>query len=145
MPTKFIEVYDRALFKMRDYSFLTACSDLKEAVLQHYLLSAIADFQDSCTDIDITDYDLEKEQFNNTLTNHVIEILAIGISYHWLYSKEMDSKLLRNIIHKDDYTSYSPGNLLEKITALKDGVEIRYRGKINEYSVLHGGVATRKV
>ncbi len=48
MPTKFEEIYGRALFKFTDYSFINTCTDLKEAVLQKYLLSSIVDFQHSC-------------------------------------------------------------------------------------------------
>ena len=41
MPTKFEEIYGRALFKFTDYSFLNpCCTDMKEAVLQKYLLSS---------------------------------------------------------------------------------------------------------
>ena len=61
MPTKFEEIYGRALFKFTDYSFINTCTDLKEAVLQKYLLSSIVDFQHSCK-VDLNDYDLEKEQ-----------------------------------------------------------------------------------
>ena len=64
MPTKFEEIYGRALFKFTDYSFLNpCCTDMKEAVLQKYLLSSIVDFQHSCKE-NLNDYDLEKEQFN---------------------------------------------------------------------------------
>ena len=38
MPTKFTDIYDRAIFKFTDYTFLTTISDFKEAVLQNYLL-----------------------------------------------------------------------------------------------------------
>ena len=58
MPTKFREIYDRAIFKFTDYSFLDAIPDFKEALLQQYLLSAIVDFQHAC-EVDITDYDIE--------------------------------------------------------------------------------------
>ncbi len=64
MPTKFEEIYGRALFKFTDYSFLNpCCTDMKEAVLQKYLLASIVDFQHSCKE-NLNDYDLEKEQFN---------------------------------------------------------------------------------
>ena len=41
MPTKFEEIYGRAVFRFTDYSFLSTCTDVKEAVLEKYLLSSI--------------------------------------------------------------------------------------------------------
>lgn len=144
MPTKFEEIYGRAIFKFTDYSFLTTVSDLKEAVLQKYLLSAIVDFQHACK-VNLNDYDLEKEQFNVELDNEIIEILSIGIAYHWLNAQAMNRQLLRNVIHNKDYTSYSPANLLKEIQSLRDSFEGDYRGKINTYSLRYGSIETLKV
>ncbi len=144
MPTKFEEIYGRALFKFTDYSFINTCTDLKEAVLQKYLLSSIVDFQHSCK-VDLNDYDLEKEQFNIELDNEIIEILSLGIAFHWLSAQALNRQLLKNMIHNKDYTSYSPANLLKEIRTLRDGLEQEYRGKINTYSFRYGSFDTLKV
>lgn len=144
MPTKFEEIYGRAVFKITDDTFLTTNSDLKEAVLQQYLLASIADFQHSCR-VDLNDYDLDNEQFNVELDNEIVEILALGIAYHWLDAQAMNRQLLRNVIHNKDYTSYSPANLLKEILSLRDSVEQNYRGKINTYSFRYGNIDTLKV
>lgn len=144
MPTKFEEIYGRAVFKFTDYTFLTTGSDLKEAVLQKYLLAAIVDFQHACK-VDLNDYDLENEQFNIELDNEIIEILALGVAYHWLNAQAMNRQLLRNIIHNKDYTSYSPANLLKEILSLRDTLEQDYKGKINTYSFRYGTIDTLKV
>lgn len=144
MPTKFSEVYERAIFKFTDYSFLTAITDFKEAVLQKYLLSAITDFQYACT-VDITKYDKELEQFDEELDNEMIEILSLGVAFYWLTAQAMNRELLKNRIHNSDYTSYSPANLLKEIQSLRDEMGKEYRGKINTYSFRHGGIETLKV
>lgn len=145
MPTKFKEIYGRAVFKFTDYSFVTTCPELKEAVLQKYLLSSIVDFQHACTTVDLNDYDLEKEQFNIELDNEIIEILSSGIVYHWLNAQALNRQLLRNIMHNSDYTSYSPANLLKEIQSLRDSIEQEYKGQINTYSFRHGSIDTLKV
>lgn len=137
MPTKFKDVYERALFKFTDQSFLESCTELKDAVLKRYLLSAIIDFQHSCK-ADLTDYDLESEQFNVDLDNEIIDILSLGIAFHWLSAQVLNRQLLRNMIHNKDYTSYSPANLLSEMRGLRDDVEKEYRGKINTYSFRNG-------
>ncbi len=144
MPTKFEEIYGRAIFKFTDYSFLSTCTDLKEAVLQKYLLSAIVDFQHSCN-LDLTDYDLGNEKFNIELDNEVMEILSLGIAFHWLSAQVLNRQLLRSTIHNKDYTSYSPANLLKEIRTLRDDIEKEYRGRINTYSFRHGTFDTLKV
>ena len=144
MPTKFEEIYGRAVFKFSDYSFLSTCTDLKEAVLQKYLLSSIVDFQHSC-EVDLTDYDLEEEQFNVELDNEIIEILSLGIAFHWLSAQALNQQLLRNMIHNKDYTSYSPANLLKEIRTLRDEIEKEYKGKIHTYSFRHSTYENLKV
>lgn len=144
MPTKFEEIYGRAVFKFTDYSFLNVCTDLKESVLQKYLLSAIIDFKHSCA-VDLEDYDLEKEQFNIELDSEIIEILSLGIAYHWLNAQALNRQLLRNVIHNKDYTSYSPANLLKEINSLRDELGAEYRGKINTYSFRIGSFDALKV
>lgn len=144
MPTKFEEIYGRALFKFTDHSFLSTCIELKEAVLQKYLLSAIVDFQHSCK-VDLNNYNIAKQEFNIELDNEIIEILSLGIAFHWLSAQALNRQLLKNIIHNKDYTSYSPANLLKEIRTLRDEVEKEYRGKINTYSFRHSSFDTLKV
>lgn len=142
--TKFSEVYERAIFKFRDYGFNEMVSDFKDAILKNYLLSAIVDSKYAVTEVNLEDFDLQNEQFNNQLSNEVIEILSVGILYYWLTAKTFDSKLLRNKIHKSDYTAYSPANLLDKIKDLRESLYGEYMGKINTYSFRHGGIETLK-
>lgn len=144
MPTKFSEIYERAIFKFTDYSFLTAITDFKEGVLQKYLLSSIVDFQHVCA-VDITKYDLRLEEFENELDSEIIEILSLGIAFHWLSAQALNRELLKNRIYNSDYTSYSPANLLKEVQTLRDTIEGEYRGKINEYSFRHGSIETLKV
>lgn len=141
MATKFSDVYDRALFKFQDYSFIEGIRDFTEAVLQKFLLSSIADFQHSCR-FDLTKYDLVKEEFEATLENEELEILATGIQYHWLNAKMLDVRLLKNKISSKDYTTYSPANLLKVITELRNEVRTNYRGLINTYSFRYSDIDT---
>jgi len=117
---------------------------MKEAVLQKYLLSSIVDFQHSCKE-NLNDYDLEKEQFNVELDNEIIEILSLGIAFHWLSAQALNRQHLKNMIHNKDYTSYSPANLLKEIRTLRDEIEKEYRGRINTYSFRYGSFDTLKV
>ncbi len=144
MPTKFEDVYGRAVFRFTDHTFLTTCIELKQEVLEKYLMSAIVDFQPACA-VNLSDYDLEAKQFNVDLDNEIIEILGLGIAFYWLSAQVLNRQLLRNIIHNKDYTSYSPGNLLNEARGLRETLEQEYRGKINTYSFRHGSIDKLKV
>lgn len=144
MPTKFSEIYERAIFKFKDYSFINAIADFKEAVLQQHLLSALTDFQ-HVSKVDITKYNLKQEEFVEELGNEEIEILALGISFYWLSAQVMNRELFKNRIHNSDYTSYSPANLLKEMQALLAMLEQNYRGKINVYSYRYGDIGSLKV
>lgn len=144
MPTKFTDIYDRAIFKFTDYTFLTIISDFKEAVLQNYLLSSVVDFQPVCT-YDLSKYDLEKEEFEETLGLEEIDILATGIAVYWLNGQALNKELLKNRVYSTGYNGFSPANLLKEIHSLKADLEMDYWGKINVYSFRHGSIETLKV
>lgn len=142
--TSFDTIYERAVFKFTDYSFLDTNTELKKAILQKYLLSAITDFQDESA-VDIKTYDLTNGNFTNDLGDIEIEILSLGVAYYWLRAKALNSQLLKNAIHNKDYASYSPANLLKEVRELRDSIKREYLGKIKNYSFKNGNIDSLKV
>lgn len=143
MPTKFEEIYNRAIFKFTDYTFLTSQADCKTTALQKYLQSAVVDFE-HVSKVNLA-YDTELKEFYEKLGNEECEILALGVAYYWLSAQLLNRELLKNRIHNSDYNSYSPANLLKEIRSLKDDVEQQFYGKINTYSFYHSQIEDRKV
>ena len=144
MATKFTDIYNRAIFRFSDYSFLEFRPEKRDEILSSFLMSAKSDFVNSCS-TNLNDYDLDKGIFNNDLTDEEQEILALGIAYYWLSMKTMDSQLLKNIMTRKDYNTYSPANLLKELSALKTSLKQEFRGRINEYSYRLGTLDTLKV
>lgn len=143
MATTFATIYDRALFKFADYSFLNQPEVTNEEILSKYLLSAITDFQ-HMSRIDISDYDLTLGQFNQTLGDDEIEILALGVAYYWLSFKTLNSRLLKNVLNSKDFYYYSPGNLLKEIQTLRKTVYKEYRSMMKRYTYIDNGLADLK-
>lgn len=143
MATKFSEVYNKAILKFSDYDFLDIFTNVRDDMMQGFLISAIVDFKNSCAE-DLTNYDLSKQTFNVELDDEIQEILALGISYHWVRYKTLNSELLRNSMTHKDFTTYSPANLLKELTTLKNTLKSEFRGKVNEYSYRYGNLATIK-
>lgn len=142
--TTFKEIYDRAIFRISDYSFLNLEDSKREQVLRRYLMSAQSEFVNSCA-IDLNDYNEDLKQFNNTLGDEVVEILSLGIAYYWLSAKTLNSELLRNVITSKNYTSYSPANLLKETQNLRKELQKEFQGKIKLYSIRHSSLETLKV
>lgn len=141
MATSYNEIYQRAIFRFRDYDFMKMNDvDIGE-ILSHYMRSAIADFAPICQE-DLWSRDEENETFAADLSEWVQEILASGIAYYWLSSKIMDQEALRNSLSTKDYTYFSPANLLRESQEFRSQVRKEYRDNINKYSYRHNDIAS---
>jgi len=133
MATTFREIYNRALFRFADHKFLEYDVEIKEAVLERYLISAKTEFEDICR-VNLNDYNKETKQFNQDLDDKIIEILSLGIAYYWLSFKTLDSELVKNVLNSRDYYYYSPGNLLKEVQTLRETVRNEFYSAMREYS-----------
>ena len=140
MSTPFVDIYQRAIFRFRDYDFCHMNDlDINE-VLFAYLRSAISDFSPVC-EIDLNDFDAEAEEFNQDLDNEVQEILSLGISFYWISTQIMNQELLRNSLSTKDYSYFSPANLLRESQTLRDSLRKEYRDRITQYTYHHADLA----
>ena len=62
MSTTFLDIYDRAIFRFKDYDFMRIDIQSREDILERYLLSSIADIGVVAPDYMQFDYD-NKEFF----------------------------------------------------------------------------------
>ena len=141
MATSYDKIYQRAIFRFRDYDFMKMNDDDVGDVLGHFMRSAIADFAPVCHE-DLWTRDEEKAEFASDLTELVQEILAAGIAYYWLSSKIMDQEVLRNSLSTKDYTYFSPANLLRESQEFRNQVRKEYRDRITQYSYRHNDIAS---
>lgn len=148
MATPFSEIYERALFKMKGHELFklqneTASKEDIYAVLYMYLVSAQADFEDLC-ETDLTDINIENNQYNNDLSNKEIEILALGIRYHYFSYLASNDELFRNSLSAKDYSLYSPANLLKEVNSAKEQYYQEYNHKMIDYTYRFDSIATLK-
>lgn len=144
MSTPFTEIYSRALYRFKDYNFLSFDPDTTEDVLYHHLMSAQSDFEGTCR-YDLSDRDELSKRYNQSLDNKSIEILSLGVAYYWLSSKTLDSDLLKNNLSTADYSQYSPAMILDKINTLRTDILREFERKIIKYSYSNGDIASWKV
>lgn len=144
MSTPYSKIYEVAMSKFSDYSFLKLNEEQREAILEIYLNSSQVDFQRVCH-FDLTDRDDSNKQYNVDLDNECLEILGLGIAYYWLSSYVLDSELLKNKLSLKDYSYYSPANLLKELQALRDSLGRDFKREIIKYSYFNGDVSSLKV
>ena len=140
MTTSFADIYERAIFKIRDSKLASLNMADQEYVLKHYLFEAIAEFSPHCLE-KIDDFDAENETFNVRLSNETQEILALGISVAWLDAQLRDKELLRNKLSTKDYQYFSPANLIREANTLRKTLSREQEKRIVNYTYSHGDIA----
>lgn len=140
MPTPFNDIYSRAIFRFADYEFLKHDIPTREDILWNYLRSAKTEFAPIC-EKNLDDYNEDLQEFNIELNDDEIEILALGVAYHWLSFKTLNSRALQNVLNSKDYSYYSPATLLKEVRALRDTVKKEFQSAMRKYSYNHNSVS----
>lgn len=141
--TSFSEVFERAMFRFRDKSFMRLNTADREHILMNHMFAAVSDFQRVCK-IDLP-YDIETMCFNVKLGHEEIDILALGVATYWLKSRAHDEDVLHNRLYTKDYNFFSPANLLREINNLLKITEDEFRKRLVEYSYMHSDLANIEV
>lgn len=141
MATSFLDIYDKAVFRFKDYDFMRIDIQSREDILERYLQSAVADFAVVCEDGHL-EMDWDYKEFEEDLTHEEQEILALGVDYYWFSSKVQNSELLRNSMSTKDYTFFSPANLMRELRNLRNDLKAEFKTAITLYSYNHGNFAS---
>lgn len=144
MATPYSEIHSRAIAKFSDYDILKFDISTREMMLNDYLLSAQVEFQRMCK-VDLSDKDDILAQYNETLDDEVVEILATGEAFYWLYPKVLNSENLYNVLNTKDFTTYSPANLLKELQNLRDVLWKDFNRKMVLYTYRTADIAGLKV
>lgn len=140
MATPFSDIYDRAIFKIRDGKLASLNMADQEFILKRFLKTAIADFAEHCL-VDINDFDDENDCFNVDLDNEVQELLALGIAQNWLDTQMRDKEMLRNKMSTKDYQYFSPANLVREANTMREQFRKEYEHRLIRYTYAHGNLA----
>ena len=133
MATPYNKIYDRAMFRFRDYEFLRLTENDRELVLENHLKSAEADFIDICR-YDLTKINDALKEYEEDLDNETIDVLAAGVAYYWMSSKVLSEELFQNNLSLKEYTIHSPANLLRELTVLRKDLRKEFNRKMIRYS-----------
>lgn len=144
MATPFEVIHGRAIAKLTDYDMLKLDPSMREQILNEYLRSAQMEFQRLCKE-DLSDRDETLAQYNQDLSDEVIEVLATGEAYYWLCPKVLNTENLYNVLNTKDFSMYSPANLLKELQTLRDTMWKDFKRKMYEYTYRTADIAGLRV
>ena len=144
MATSYIDVIDRAQYRITDYDVLKRAFQDHYTLMERYLMSAVSDFRPHCI-YDLTDRNEDEKCFNADLDDECLEILALGISYYWLSSHTLSSDLMKNRMNAKEYTFFSPANLLGQIKELRNDVQQEFKRALVLYTYRHGNISNPSI
>lgn len=133
MGTPFENIYVRCRGRIRDYDKEGYTDEMFAQAEQDLLEVAIDDFSDICIQ-DLTDYDIELQEFNIELSRKEQSILALSMIVHWLEPYVYNSDALKNAMSTKDFSVFSPAKLLEQMKDLLQQSERKLKAEMNGYS-----------
>lgn len=135
MGTPFESVYDKFRDKITDYDLPKMTEQNRTTLMTNYLTSSCVAFKRWCIDLDLT-RDSNAQTFSIDLNDEEIEILATGMAYYWINPKVMSSDNVKNSMSTRDWSSFSPAELLLRLTELKKQLYKDFKSAAVEYSFL---------
>lgn len=118
MPTPYESIYENLLPKFRSYEIPMMTVDEVKDYLHDYLVPAIARFHVCRKDLNNRDDILER--FNCELSDVEIEILSNYALLEYIDSTYVRvPALLKVNLSSTDFNSYSPANMLSKLTEMQ--------------------------
>ena len=140
MATSYIDVIDRAQYRITDYDVLKRAFQDHYSLMERYLMSAVSDFRPHCI-YNLSDRNEDEKAFNADLDDECLEILALGISYYWLSSRTLSSELTANRMSAKEYSFFSPANLLGQVKELRNDVQQEFNRALVLYTYRHGNIS----
>lgn len=138
--------YDRFteafLSKITEYDFVNLCDFERNGLIDGYMKRAIAAFKKVCKydlastgddnirefEIDIPEEDLEE----------IVEIVSEGMLVQWMKPYTYRQENLEAVLSTKDFTTYSPAELLLRISNAYAAAKRDFTNMIREYSYNHG-------
>ena len=133
---------DAFLQKIMEYDFINMEEDERTALIDSYMKRAIADFRKICKyDLSTTADDVLREfavEVADADVDELAEIISEGMVAQWMKPFTYKQEGLENVLNTKDFTSYSPAELLLRISEAYKKSQRDFTNKMREYSYNHG-------
>lgn len=135
---------ERFLDKVKEYDFIKLDEYDRTKIVDGYMKRACAQFNNICKYDLVTGDDLVRELKTNIELDELEEIADIiseGMLVQWMKPYMYKQENYRNMINTTDYSSYSPAELLYRITSAYKMCKRDFTNMMREYSYNHGDLS----
>lgn len=136
---------DAFLSKISEYDFITLRSEDRTNIVDGYMKRSIAAFKKICKhDLSTTGDDIIREftiDIPDEDIDELADIISEGMLVQWMKPYVYKQDGLENLLNTRDFTSYSPAELLSKVTSLYRDSRKNYTNMMREYSYNHGDLS----
>lgn len=130
------------LQKISEFDFLTLDEEDRNEIVEGYMHRAISEFSYVCSyDLVSTRNDELREfevEIPDRILLEIINIVTEGMLVQWMKPYMYNQELLQNVLNTQDYTTYSPSELLYRVTEAYKESQQNFTRMIREYSYRHG-------
>lgn len=129
------------LSKITEFDLLSLVEEDRNYILDGYLTRAAASFNKVCEyDLSLRDEELREftDDFEESDIDEIADILSEGMLVGWLKPYVYRQELLENVLNTNDFTTYSPAELLLRVGNAYSKAQKDYTQEIREYSFNHG-------
>lgn len=139
---KFLEAF---LCKITEYNFLSLPEADRQLIIDGYMKRAMSHVIEVCSLDAVSDDESRAYVFNNDLsecaTEEIVDIVTEGMLVQWMKQHMYKQENLENMLNTADFTSYSPAELLYRITNAYNMCKRDFTNHMREYSYRHGDLS----
>lgn len=132
------------LSKITEYSFIQLNDFDRNAIVDGYMKRALSKFNKVCK-YDIVSHDDILRELTTDIpedeVDEIVDIVSEGMLEQWMKPYVYRQENLENTLNTKDFTTYSPAELLLRISNAHAKVQKDYTNMIREYSYSHGDLS----
>lgn len=129
------------LSKVTDYNFLSFDRDNRTEIVDGYMKRAFIQFNKICK-YDLLSRDDALRELTTEISDEdideIVDIISEGMLVQWMKPYVYKAENLENILNTKDFTSYSPAELLLRVSDTYKELKKSFTNMMREYSYNHG-------
>lgn len=133
------------LSKISEFEFINLSDDNRQSIVDGFLNRAITAFKKNCKyDLSSAKNDDERTidlDFSDEDVDELVDIISEGMVVQWLKPYVYQQELLQNLLNTNDFTTYSPAELLLRVGNAYTKAQKDYTQMIREYSYNHNDLS----
>lgn len=132
------------LGKITEYTFIQIPEENRTSIVDGYMKRALPRFAKVCK-YDLTVLDDDARVFVTEIPtddlDEIVDIVSEGMLEQWMKPYVYRQENLENVLNTADFNTYSPAELLLRISNAYAKVQKDYTNMIREYSYSHGDLS----